>query len=66
MTQVCVPKHGGPLCGSCGRIMEEMHLISASRTGGHDVVYCLKIFAAAAGAKHSGRTTLVRERVFNC
>jgi len=46
--------------------MEEMHLISASRTGGHDVEYCLKIFAAAAGAERSARTTLMRERAFNC
>ena len=28
-----------------------MLLISASRTGGHDVVYCLKISAATAGVR---------------
>jgi hypothetical protein len=51
LTQICVPRHGGTVGESCGRMMEEMHLISAARTCGHDVVYCLKIFAATAGVR---------------
>ena len=31
--------------------MEEIHLISTSRIGGHDVVYSLKIFAATTGVR---------------